>query len=1098
MRIVKTSKRTGFAIGLLASALMLLAMAPSALAAPAWRIDTLAPTTAAEGQTLRYVINLTNPGTEPTQATPGDPWKLKVTLPPGLEAKSFFDLTESPWSCPDLSAPSFTCENNSSSLPPLGNNAVVPIWLDVEVKAGSGTLTTKFSIEGGGATPTSTADPTRITPELPGFGIDAFDESTLADASGTPSTQAAGRPYALTTSVDLNTIPNPARLKGTPWPAEPAKDIVVELPPGALANTSTLPQCPLADLVAESTSPAVQCSESSQVGEMVLRMGLIAANFPGTIGTTVGPVPVFNMVPAAGEPARLGFNAYGVVVTIDTHVRSSGDYGVTASSNDISGGLPFAGSELTLWGVPASSAHDFARTCRGQVARWQGGPSPCPSSARETGFWRNPTSCEDEGSGLATTVRADSWFHPGDFDERTIHSHLPPGYALPESEWGGPQGPTGCSKVKFEPSLEATPTTDAADSPSGLDLHLRVPQDCWAETEGLCQSDLRDAEVTLPQGMTLNPAAASGIGSCTPQQVGLTTPVGQSSPIHFDEAKATCPDASKIGSVEIVSPLLGRHDPETGEPIMDADGNVVPEPLRGSVYLAQQVQNPFGSVLGMYLVAEGSGVVVKQAGEIRMGPGGRMTTVFKDAPQQPFSDLHVELFGGPRAPLRTPPSCGSFAIGARLTPWSGNGAVTRAAGFEPKLSAGTENPLAGATSPFSLRLSREDGTEELGSVRIALPPGLSGYLNGISYCPDAVLASISADLGAGAGEEASPSCPASSLVGTNVDGAGAGPNPFYTSAGRLYLAGPYKGAPVSLAVVTPAVAGPFDLGSVVVRNAVYVDPTSAQLTIVSDPFPTSLHGIPLDLRDVRVNVNRDHFTLNPTSCDEMQIDSTITSASGSTASPSERFQVGDCDRLGFKPRLALKLKGGTRRSKNPALVAVMRPRMGNANAKRIQVALPHSEFLAQDHIRTICTRVQFAADACPKGSIYGRVTATSPILDYPLSGNVYLRSSDNPLPDLVLALRGPAHQPIAIDAVGRIDSKDGGIRTTFSGLPDAPLTKVVLRMQGGEKSLLENSRNICKSVNRAEVQMDGQNGKIHDFRPALNVSCPGADHHRGR
>jgi hypothetical protein len=306
-----------------------------------------------------------------------------------------------------------------------------------------------------------------------------------------------------------------------------------------------------------------------------------------------------------------------------------------------------------------------------------------------------------------------------------------------------------------------------------------------------------------------------------------------------------------------------------------------------------------------------------------------------------------------------------------------------------------------------------------------------------------------------------------------------------------------------LAVVAPAVAGPFDLGTVLVRNALRVDPETIQITAVSDPLPSILHGIPLDLRDVRVALNRPNFTLNPTSCEPMSIASTITSTQGATANPSSRFQAASCDRLKFKPKLSLRLKGGTKRSKHPALTAILRARKGDANIGRVQVALPHSEFLAQNHIKTICTRVQFAAgsgggDQCPKGSIYGKLTATSPLVDYPLSGNVYLRSSSHPLPDMVLALNGPPSQPLQVAAVGRIDSVNGGIRTTFAAVPDAPLTKVVIKFPGGKKSLLENSRNLCRAENKAAVQMEAHNAKLAESRPVLKVKCPKGGKAKGR
>jgi hypothetical protein len=416
--------------------------------------------------------------------------------------------------------------------------------------------------------------------------------------------------------------------------------------------------------------------------------------------------------------------------------------------------------------------------------------------------------------------------------------------------------------------------------------------------------------------------------------------------------------------------------------------------------------------------------------------------------------------------------------------------------FAPKLTGGSASPLAGASSPFLIRLTREDGEQRLRGITVRPPAGLSAYLKGVPYCPEAALAAVSAAPGTGASQIASPSCPAASQVGKVSAGTGAGPLPFYVNTGKVYLAGPYKGAPLSLAIVVPAVAGPLDLGSVLTRAAVNVDPATARLTVVSDPLPQLIEGIPLDLRDLRVAVDRGHFALNPTSCEEMAVESVLTGSEGATASPSQRFQLGECGRLAFKPKLSLRLKGGTKRSDNPSLRAVLTmPKKPGANIAKAAVTLPHSEFLDQSHIRTICTRVQFAAgggggEQCPKGSVYGRARAFSPLLDKPLEGPVFLRSSDNPLPDLVASLGGQIH----VDLAGRIDSVNGGIRNTFDLVPDAPVEKFVLTMQGGKKSLLENSTDLCRRAHRATALFDGQNGKIGDSRPVVKADCGGKKH----
>jgi len=417
-----------------------------------------------------------------------------------------------------------------------------------------------------------------------------------------------------------------------------------------------------------------------------------------------------------------------------------------------------------------------------------------------------------------------------------------------------------------------------------------------------------------------------------------------------------------------------------------------------------------------------------------------------------------------------------------------NGSPCPTGEFNPKFDAGTQAPLAGAYSPFMLRFSRADATRQLTGVASAtLPPGLTGKLAGIPYCPDAALAGISPAAGTGVAQVANPSCPAASQIGVVTAGAGAGSTPFYVKTGRAYLAGPYQGAPLSMAIVTPAVAGPFDLGNVVVRSALHVNPESTQITAGSVALPLLLEGIPLDLRSVEVNLDRPQFTLNPTNCEPMAIGATLLGAGGASAQRSSNFQVGGCANLAFKPKMSLKIKGGTKRGDYQKLRAEVTSKPGQANIGKVSVALPHSVFLAQEHINTICTRPRFAADECPKGSIYGYAKAWSPLLDAPLQGPVYLRANggERELPDLVAALDGQ----VEVDLMGFIDSVDGGIRNRFQAVPDAPVSKFVLTMKGGKKSLLVNSRNICNSNAKATVKMDGQNGKFHDFRPVLKNSC---------
>jgi hypothetical protein len=939
--------------------------------------------------------------------------------------------------------------------------------------------------------------------EVPGYGVAAgcFDALVTAANPEASFTQASGHPATLATTFGTKFHNDP--IYGSPWPNEPVKDVVVEAPAGLIGNPTVLPTCRLVEL-----SDAENCPSESQLG--TVRIDEVLCFSPTFCFPFSEATGLFNMVPPPGAPARFGFYASGTIVSLDAHLRSDSDYGISIDGTNVPEAVALIGTKVTLWGVPSDLAHTPERHCVGEPQTTGG----CPKTEEEEGrsfyhepraFLRLPTSCTGPEH---FALQTDSWFNPGAFNPDGSPDLADPNWKRAgfithrtPAEGEEPVGNSGCDQVPFEPGISVSPSTDQADSPTGLEVDLTMPQDCWdsfatvEEAEAaICSSDLRNAVVTLPKGMSVNPSSADGLGACTTAQIGLIgTGFEAPNPIHFSDEPQHCPDSSKIGTAAIDTPLLDH-------------------PLNGSVYLAAQHDNPFGSLLAMYLVIEdpASGTIVKLPGLVEAKADGQLVTTFTDQPQLPFEALHLDLFGGSRAALINPPSCGSHSAEAIFAPWSGGAPVSvgssftltqgpngqpcppKPLAFDPKLTAGTQSPLAGAFTPFNLRMTREDATQRLTGLSLTPPPGLLASLKGITYCPEATLAQISGAEGTGAAQIADPSCPASSQVGTVTAGAGAGPNPFFTEAGRVYLAGPYKSAPLSLAVVAPAVAGPFDLGNVVVRNALQIDPETAKITAVSDPIPTIIHGIPLDLRDLRVNLDRPNFTLNPTSCDPMSVNATVAGSEGASADLSDHFQVGECGALAFKPELTLRLKGKTKRTGHPALRATLTmPQRGpNADIAKAAVTLPHSEFLAQAHIRTICTRVQYAAgsgggEECPKGSVYGHARAFTPLLDQPLEGPVYLRSSNHPLPDLVASLGGQIH----IDLVGRIDAPNGGIRNTFEAVPDAPVSKFVLTMQGGSKGLLENSTDLCKGTHRATARFDGQNGKLHDLRPKVKADC---------
>jgi len=654
----------------------------------------------------------------------------------------------------------------------------------------------------------------------------------------------------------------------------------------------------------------------------------------------------------------------------------------------------------------------------------------------------NPTECSGEPLGFA--VRVDSWQRPGVFEEALIDRD-------PEGE---PLRIGGCGELPFEAALSARPTGREADAPSGLELAIETPWRLRPRGSAL----LRDAVVALPEGMALNPAAAAGLVGCTPAQADLG-----------GEDPARCPPQSRIGIARIVTPLLA-------------------EPLAGELHLAQPRANELGAPLTVYLTVDDprNGTVLKLLGRVDPDPGtGRLTVGFEDLPRLPFERIELSLFGGERGVLTTPPACGRFDAAASLAPWSGapplaavdSFAIGSGPGdsacpdgaFSPRLSAGSTDARAGVYSPFVLRLLRAPGEPAPRGLGVRLPRGLLARLDGIPYCADAV----------------APACPAASRVGSVHARLGAGPFPYPLDAGAAYLAGPYKGAPLSLALVVPARAGPFDLGTEVVRVALHVDPRSAAILAVTDPLPTILHGIPLGLRELRVLLDRPGFTRNPTSCARKRIAGAAVAATGARARLRQPFQVDGCRRLAFAPRLGLRLRGGTGRGSHPGLTATLRAGPGEASIRRLKVTLPRFLTLAQDHIRTVCTRVRFAADACPKGSVYGRAEVQTPLLGRPLRGPVLLRSSDNLLPDLVADLRGQ----IRLELVGRVVPSRRGFVVAFAGLPDAPMRKVVLRMRGGAGGLVAAGADLCRAPVRARVASDGHDGRVHDFFVRLRAGC---------
>jgi len=1037
------------ALGALALAAALPPAARADAPPAAWRIDALTDTTAAPGATTTFYVQVTNTGGTPASGA-DEAIVVSGALPAGLTAVS--GSGRGAWDCSATvpGSQAFSCQDAVDTIAAQG---FTTLTLQARVDGGAtpgAVLAGSFAVSGGGAdagAAASTAAPLTVAAAPPGFGIAAFDGTVSADAAGTPETQAGGHPYSATVSLDFDTLTDPAPLRGDLWPVEPVKDVLADLPPGLVGNPTAAVQCTTAQLASGGVLARTQCPADAQVGTALVRLnGHLARD-------VLGPLPVYNLVPPPDVPARFGFNVAGTVVTLDGELRSGGDYGLSVRARDVPQGLAIAGTTLTFWGVPADPAHDAQRACPGQLAPSAGGPT-CPAGATPQAFLRNPTSCTAPGVGLAVGVQVDSWAHPGVWQAASFTSHLPPGYPLPRGEWGPQQGTTGCDAVPFAPGLSVTPDSSVAGAPSGYAFTLSLPQDSAPGTVG--EGDLRRAVIALPAGLRVNPSAADGLAGCSPEQAALSS-----------AAEPTCPDASRVGSLTVSTPLLAA-------------------PLTGSVYLASPHVNPFGTLLAVYLVARGPGLIVKLAGRVDADPlSGQLTATFDDVPQLPFSSVRVAFDGGPRAVLTNPSWCGTYAASAELTSWSGAvasvsapfavgsgfggpGTACPAAGarpFAPGFAAGVESNGAGRSSPFHLRLTRSDADEELGGLTVRLPRGLLGHLADVVLCSE--------------GDAARGTCPAGSLIGSVVAGAGAGPLPFYISGGRVYVTGPYAGAPFGLSVAVPAVAGPFDLGTVVVRAAVFVDRQTAALRVVTDPLPRVLDGIPLQLRDMRVAVDRPGFMLNPTSCAAKTVRAVVTSVPGRVVGISERFAAAECRSLPFAPRLRLYVgaRGHVSARDATPLTAVLTQAPGEAGIARVSVTLPGYLSARLPVVEAACTQAQFDAGHCEQARI-GSAVATTPLLRDPLQGGVYLvRAAGRALPNIVVALRGQ----VAVDLVGRV-AIPGGTRlaATFPAVPDVPVRRFVLRFGAGRRGVMGLSTALCGRSARAPaaVRMTGQNGWV--------------------
>jgi hypothetical protein len=932
------------------------------------------------------------------------------------------------------------------------------------------------------------------------FGIKHFDV-TVTDQEGNPVTQAGSHPFAVTIFAQMNY----GEEAGSAFPEGRLKDVIFEQMSGLVGDPTAYPRCSTADFLAHVGLAGNKCPDQSAIG-----VDLSSFNF---LGAWLGSA-IYNLIPPNGKVFRVGFRVGVVDIVVDFAIKHSQPFNAIAASHNTPEVLEVFAFKAQLWGNPSDPAHDGMRgNCYFQPLNLGSDEEPefestsgetCPAAPRPRPLLTSPTRCT--GPNL-TTYLTDSYEDPGALLEEEPDLSDPNwvrrGVENHDAE-GNPQQFTGCEKLRFLPSTETQVSSEQAETGTGFDFNVDFNDEGLVSTTGLAQSTVKEAEVTLPEGVTIDPSVAEGLAVCSPGDLKRET-LGSA-------PGAGCPNASKLGSIELESPLI--------EEVVD-----------GSIFLAQQddpatttpgAENPFDSLIALYLVIRNTdlGVLAKLPVKVEPDPKtGQLVATLKDAPQLPVGHFNFHFKEGARAPLITPGACGTYTTHALLTPWANpsepidstssfeitsgvHGGPCPPGGvpaFKPHFEAGSVNNNAGSFSPFNMRLIREDGEQDMTKFSAILPPGELGSLAGVAKCSDPAIAAARAKTGRQ--EIASPSCPANSLIGHTLAGAGVGDALTYVK-GQIYLGGAFHGDPLSVIAVTPALAGPFDAGTVVVQEALTLNPKTAEVEVDganSEPIPHILKGIVLKLRDLRVYVDRPSFTLNPTSCDESSAKSVLFGSYLDILSPADdkpvdlstRYQAANCLNLGFKPKLALNLKGGTKRGGHPGLRAIYTPKAGDANIKGLVVRLPRSAFLDQAHIKTICTRVQFAAKQCPARSQYGYIKAWTPLLDEPLQGPVYLRSSNHKLPDLVFDLHGLVNIEVSV----RIDSAQGGIRATLENSPDAPLSKVDLRMQGAKKGLIVNSRNLCGSTNRANVEFTGQNGKQFKANPVMRPDCGGKRKH---
>ncbi len=1049
---------------------------------PWWYVSTISAPASKPGGEGQIVLEVANLG-DALANDEAEPVRIVDKLPAGVTPTAtnvwgggttgFGEVFKAFTSC-SIAGDTVTC--TLSGLLPLFAYERLMIDMPVHVAAGAGEGLSEVQVSGGGA-PTALWKRHLAMSSVAPFGIENY-ELTPEEEGGAIDTQAGSHPFQLTTTLTWNLKSESFERKpyareelvhvNEVQPVELVKDLRFDLPAGLFGNPTPLPKC---SMYTFTTTDGLGCPNDTIVG--------VATSATTELPSAKSFVPVslayplVSLEPSVGEPARFGFETLGGAVYLDTSVRTGGDYGVVVSVPDIPEVLGVVSSQVTFWGVPSDARHNSVRntTClfKGSTVYFETGKeASCPLGAQDKPqpLLDLATSCTGPWH---TTVESDSWENPGLF----VASKP---YVFQTSE-GEPVGQDGCNRLSFEPSVSLTPDGQEGSTPTGLTVGVHVPQESDLNPTGLADSTVKDTEVTLPAGVAINPAGADGLSACSLAQVGLE-----------ERGEQSCPESSKIGTVEIDTPLL-------------------PHRLEGAAYLAQQNANPFGSLIAMYIVVKDpySGVIVKLAGEVKPDPvTGQLVSTFDNTPQLPFENLRLNFFGGSRAPLGTPALCGSYTTTASIVPWSGNASVDSNSTFEitsgpnhtpcanplpfdPELTTGSLNIQAGAFTPFTMTMSREDGNQNLDAIQLKMPPGLLGTLSSVKLCGEA--------------ESNAGTCGPESLIGETTVSVGLGGNPYTVKGGKVYITGPYKGAPYGLSIVNPAKAGPFDLGQVVVRAKIEVNPENAAITITSDatgPYaiPQIIDGIPLEIKHVNVSINRPDFTFNPTNCSPQEIGGSLTSSQGAVSTLHVPFQVTNCAVLKFKPIFSVSTSGKTSRANGASLSVKLTypeaPFGTQANIGKVKVDLPKQLPSRLTTLQKACPAATFAANpaACPADSRIGSATATTPVLPVHLEGPAYFVShGGQKFPELIIALSG---EGVTVYLHGETFISPQGITSsTFRTIPDVPIGVFELHLPQGPDSALAANGNLCTAKLTMPTEFVGANGvSLKQTTPITATGCP--------